>query len=199
MLTQHRPDLLAKLQTKLRSLTLATLIVSTLFMSACGFHLRGNLPLPETLSELFLKAPRGSFEDVLAETIETAGATIVETKSDAKAVLRIARADLEREVGTLDDRGKANSYDLRLKVKYVLETLEGEKVKSGKISENRRYDFDSSQIIDTDSEEQELREDMEQDIALRIVRQLTTVTDLTPIQEDQKDSGEKEKKKSKDK
>lgn len=185
------------LQNKLRSLTFATLIVSTLFMSACGFHLRGNLPLPETLSELFLKAPRGSFADVLTETIETAGATVLEQKSGAKAVLHIKRADLKREVGTLDQRGKANSYDLKLIVKYVLENLDGEKVKSGKITESRRYDFDSTEIIDTDSEEQELREDMEQDIALRIVRQLTTVTDLTPMEEDQKDSGKKAKKKNK--
>lgn len=178
----------------LRSLTLATLIISTLLTSACGFHLRGNLPLPDTLSELFLKAPRGSFAEVLTETIETAGATVLEQKSGAKAVLHIKRADLQREVGTLDQRGKANSYDLKLIVKYVLENLEGEKIKSGKVTESRRYDFDSSEIIDTDSEEQELREDMEQDIALRIVRQLTTVTDLTPIQEDQEDNDKKEKK-----
>ena len=42
------------------------------------------------------------------------------------------------------------------------------------------YNFDPSLVVQSESEEAELLEDMEEQASLRIVRQLSTITDYQP-------------------
>ena len=73
-----------------------------------------------------------------------------------------------------DERGIANSYDLKFKVVYRVFDGEGEVIKAKTwVNESRRYDFDPEFVVETESEERELQESMEQDVALKIVRQLS--------------------------
>lgn len=162
--------------TSFKSVALITILAFT--VSACGFHLRGNIPLPDGIKQMFVQAPKGSFKDVLVDVLENGGGDIKSTRSAAKTVLVIKEARSERTVGTLDERGKVNSYNVIFHVKYVLEDLEGNQLRDAKLTEARRYNFNPEQVIESESEEADLIADMEQDIALRIVRQLSTVTDL---------------------
>jgi outer membrane lipopolysaccharide assembly protein LptE/RlpB len=43
--------------------------------------------------------------------------------------------------------------------------------------ETRQYNFDPERVIESEAEEAELQESMAQEIALRIVRQLSSITD----------------------
>ncbi len=157
---------------------LMLLLVLGTSLTACGFHLRGNIPLSEEIKNMYVIAPQGSFKDQLESILSRAGAQLAETKGGADVVLRVTDASSDRTVGTLDERGKANSYNLRFKVTYTLDDPEGEAIrKSTKLYENRRYDFNPEAVIESESEEAELLEDMEQDAALRIVRQLSAITD----------------------
>lgn len=157
------------------SLVLAALAVT---VSACGFHLRGSVPLPDGIKNMFVEVPKGSFRDELEKIITNAGGEINRGRNSANAILIITEARSERNVGTLDERGKVDSYDLDFIVEYVLEDSEGNQLRDASLTETRRYNFDPVQVIESESEEADLLEDMERDIALRIVRQLSTVTDL---------------------
>ena len=160
---------------------LLIVVLLSALLASCGFHLRGNIPLSEGLKVMYLNAPEGSFKDELSRVLTKAGATITESKAGADVVLRVTKVDTDRTVGTLDDTGKANSYNLRLRVRYVLKDLNGKNIrKPSTIRESRRYNFDPEFVIESESEEAELLEDMEQDIALRIVRKLSTITDYQP-------------------
>lgn len=172
MLKQHSRIANNTLRTTLAMLAMA------MVLSACGFHLRGNIPLPEGIKNMFVSGPAGTFKDQLENVLTNAGAEIRPQKIGADVVLRIIDARSDRTVGTLDERGKANSYNLVFSVKYRLEDAEGNLLREANLSETRRYNFNPEQVIESESEEADLLEDMEEDIALRIVRQLSTVTDL---------------------
>lgn len=159
-----------------RSAFLVLLVALT--VSACGFHLRGNIPLPDGIKNMHLASPAGTFKEQLEDVLTNAGANVRAGKAGTDVTLRIIEARSDRTVGTLDERGKANSYNLVFSVKYRLDDAEGNLLRDATLSETRRYNFNPEQVIESESEEADLLEDMEQDVALRIVRQLSTVTDL---------------------
>jgi LPS-assembly lipoprotein len=162
----------------LRNITLLAVFAS---LTACGFHLRGNIPLSEGLKNMFLVAPEGTFKDQLEDVLGKAGAELAANQAGADVVLNVVRADSERKVGTLDERGKVSSYNLEFNVHYSLVDPEGEVIrKLTKLRESRRYDFNPEQVLESESEEAELLSSMEQDIALRMVRQLSSITDYQP-------------------
>lgn len=164
-----------KVQTLKTLMLLATLAVT---MSACGFHLRGNIPLPEGIKNMFVQAPKGSFRDQLEDVIASAGGDLKPSRKSADVILVVQEARSDRTVGTLDERGKVNSYNVVFTVKYALRDSDGNSLREATLSESRRYNFNPEQVIESESEEADLLADMEQDISLRIVRQLSTVTDL---------------------
>ena len=162
---------------------LRTALLFSLFLSlaGCGFHLRGNIPLNEGIKNMFVIAPQGTFKDQLEEVLSGAGARLAANKAGADVVLDVRQADLRRTVGTLDERGKVSSYSLRFFVNYGLAGADGEVIReTTKLSETRRYNFNPEQVVESEAEEAELLSSMEQDVALRIVRQLAAITEYQP-------------------
>lgn len=154
------------------------LVLVSLMISSCGFHLRGNIPLPDSIKQMYVDAANGSFKEQLVPILENGGATIVSSEGGADSVLRILETTANRTIGTLDSRGKANSYDVVFTVKYRFDDAAGKMLREASLQEQRRYNFNPEQVVESESEEQHLIEEMEEAIALRIVRQLSTVTDL---------------------
>lgn len=162
----------------MRSALLLTLLAS---ISACGFHLRGNIPLSDGIKNLYVSAPKGPFKDRLENILSRSGAVLAETEGAADAILVVTDASSTRTVGTLDELGKVDSYNLRFRVKYSLVDPAGDPIRPPKtLAENRQYNFEPETVVETEAEEAGLQESMEQDISLRIVRQLSTITDYTP-------------------
>lgn len=161
--------------TYLKNVILTTVLALT--MVACGFHLRGNIPLPSGISNMFIEAPKGDFKDQLSQVLTNAGAELATGPGGADVVLKIISATTSRTVGTLDARGKADSYNLVFSVSYRLEDPAGKKIRSAFINETRRYNFNPELVLESESEEADLLTDMEQEAAINIVRQLAAVTD----------------------
>lgn len=159
----------------------ALLLFLAISITACGFHLRGNIPLSEGVKNMFVSAPEGTFKEELERILTRAGANLASSSAGADAILVVTSADTTRTVGTLDDRGRANSYNLRFNVKYSLKTPEDENIRPDEsLRESRRYNFDPANVVEVEAEEIQLQESMEQAIALRIVRKLSTITDYQP-------------------
>lgn len=156
--------------------TLAVILLAA-SLTACGFHLRGNIPLPAGIQNMFMDAPEGTFKEVLTEVLTNAGGQLNSVAEGADVILSITNAATNRSVGTLDERGKADSYNLRFKVSYVLSSPEQETIRKASLVETRRYNFNPEQVLESESEEEELQSDMEEAIALRMVRQLSSMTD----------------------
>jgi len=152
-------------------------------LTACGFHLRGATPLPEGLKKLYMSVPNGSFETALSDALKISGAEFVAAQSTADLALNVSRVSSNRQVATLDERGKVNSYRLILNVVYSVNNADGSVLSEEKtISDNRLYDFDPNLVVESEFEEAELLQQMEQEIAYRIVRQLSVLTRATQAQ-----------------
>ena len=160
---------------------LSAVLLLAITLTACGFHLRGNIPLPKNIQNMYVQGPDGTFKDKLEDVLTNSGATIAPSALAADVVVNITEATSSRDVGTLDERGKVDSYNLVFRVRYSLDDTQGKVVReSTSLRESRQYDFDPELVVESESEEQQLQTSMEEDIALRMVRQLSTVNYFTP-------------------
>lgn len=150
-------------------------------VTACGFHLRGSIPLAESIDTMYLNASSGPFKNQMEDVLLNAGVTLTPTIDSAKVQLNILESIVQKTVGTLDEFGKANSYMLNYRVRYRLETLDGATIRNTTVYDRRQYDFDPEAVLSTESEEQELILEMEESVALQIVRQLSTITNTTQV------------------
>ena len=166
----------------IKFLRLSGVFALSLAVAACGFHLRGNVPLPSSIQRMYIQGPEGGLKDALQDLLGNNGAIIAPTILSADAVLNLREVISNRRVGTLDERGKVNSYNLNLRVRYSLDDPQGKLIRTPtKLMETRQYDFDPELVLESESEEAQLIGSMEEAIALRMIRQLATVS-YTPAQ-----------------
>jgi len=156
----------------MRHLLIVLLITLT---SACGFHLRGQLPMSESTNVIFVDAKQSEFSRNLEAQLTNNGATLVSDATAAKVSLKINDLRLERRTSTLDSRGKANSYSLVYTVDYSVVGADEKTLQANSLQESRNYTFDATQVLQQEREEEELEEDMRKELVVRLVRQLSVL------------------------
>ena len=161
----------------LRSPSLAALLVVvvalTVTIPGCGFHLRGQSPLPAELRRVYLGGP-ADLTDALAVYVDSAGAQRTATRDDADAMVDIARADFRRRVLSVDpDTGKEREFELIYVVGFGVRGSGGTVlVAPQSFSLRRDYVFDPNVVIGKGQEEEVLRDEMRRDAAQQILRRL---------------------------
>jgi outer membrane lipopolysaccharide assembly protein LptE/RlpB len=167
----------------MRKLIILIVSVAIVSLASCGYRLRGQLPLAESIDVLYIETISGRFDDVdrftelLADGIEGTGAEVVADPALAKAVLSIAELTFERLVRTLDSRGKVNSYTLQYLITYDVFNANGDAISQGRaLQELADFDFNPDLVIEKEEEEEAIRETMEEELVLRILRQLNTLS-----------------------
>jgi LPS-assembly lipoprotein len=157
----------------MRALLIVVLFAS---LSACGFHLRGQLPIPESVKVISVKSNEKELKRRLVDALSFSGATVVESSADALALLDLVNVKYDRTVRTIDDRGKVNGYLLAYRVQFTLTSAEGQSLRESIVVSRRDFNFDPDLVLQAEIEEESLRQDMLTDITQQIMRQLATVT-----------------------
>ena len=155
---------------------LILIIACISLLSGCGFALRGNITLPPSLLQMAIVGDDPEMIDRLEDSLRTNGVTITDTDSDEASVLNLNRSEYEREVRTTDANGLATSYTLIYKVEYDVTSSQKDKLQSNqKISQTRVFDYDPLQQLQADEEEEFLREEMQKEIVLQLLRRLSRI------------------------
>lgn len=153
------------------------LLVSALTctISACGFHLRGQIDVPDSISVLAIQTDDTDLYRSLVEALDFSGVTVVQSSADAKALLDLHKVEFERKVRTIDDRGKVTGYNLIYRVFFKVTSAKGEKLRQSAVVARRDFNFDPDLVLQKEIEENALREDMVKELTRSILRQLSTI------------------------
>ena len=158
---------------------LATLVFmfAVLLFSGCGFHLRGQVPLPDVMAEPHLAGSNLELIRRLEEELRARGAHPVADPAGASAVIELLRVAYLREVGTLDLRGTVTGYVLKYEVVYRvlgsdLEVL----VDDTRITLSRNLDYDRGQVLQLEQDETLLRDELVDEVVRRILTRLMSVS-----------------------
>lgn len=147
----------------------------TLLLAGCGFHLRGAIALPESMSSVSIKGTTEYTElgRALYRTLRRAGVAIVDAK-DASLHIKILRDEVQRRVLSVDSSGKANEYELKHLLRYSATDRENVVMVPGQeISTVRTYTFDPNNLLAKGDEEAKLRKTIIERSAQQMLRQLS--------------------------
>jgi LPS-assembly lipoprotein len=170
-------------ENKLRKRRVATLIVmlAALFLSGCGFHLRGEALLPSAMVEPYLDGSDLELIRRLEEELRARGANPALNATVASAVVEFLRVAYLRDVGTLDLRGTVTGYVLEYEVVYRvlgsnLEMLVDDTI----ITLTRKLDYDRGQVLQLEQDERLLRKELVDEAVRRILTRLMALSAKHP-------------------
>jgi len=136
-------------------------------LSACGFQLRGSSALPEEMSVTYLKfkKPYGSLMEDFSEALRAHHVTVTDDRSEATAVLVIIRNDRDKDVLSVDNRGKVLELQLRQTIQFSVKTSDNlPLVEPQKVTLTRNYLYSSTDVLSKDREEAVVRRTLQQEL-----------------------------------
>lgn len=137
------------------------LLLSLLFISACGYHLRGSLDLPEGLKSIYLQNGSGQLGSALKRTLRSTEVKLVSVAEDAGIVVKISRENMRRRVLSVSSTGRANEYELYYNLDFILLDAKGKKLSETQPVEIvRDYYNDQEDILGKNNEERTIRDEM---------------------------------------
>lgn len=157
---------------------LAVLLLA-LLIAGCGFQPRGQAPRLSGVPDPILISgilPSSPLQRALVRELEAAGATVTATRAESAAVLDIGRLRSARRVLSVDSRNKAVEYELAESARFALHSAGGRELVPAQTAQVLRIQFrPGDAILASDREAELVREDMREELAAKIVRQLVAV------------------------
>ncbi|MCW8923016.1 MAG: LPS assembly lipoprotein LptE [Gammaproteobacteria bacterium] len=153
------------------------LIVLAGVQSACGFHLRGVLSLPDRITPMFVDSGDAELSRDLEMLLSASGENALATSStEAETVLNIASVQKSQRVVAVDSRGRAREYELNYQFRYELKAQgDSEVIKTNTIKLKRDLLFDPDSVLAVEHEKDTMYEDMRKDAAQVMLRQLSVI------------------------
>ncbi len=137
------------------------LLVLSLLISACGYHLRGSIDLPEGLKRLYLQGSSSQFKQVVYKTLKSADGELVSSKELAGIVIIVVKEKMQRRVLSLSSSGRANEYEIIYQLSFNLLDSEGNMLaEKQKIELSKDYFNDQEAVLAKNNEEKVLREEL---------------------------------------
>ncbi len=153
--------------TNIKSLAFLLLLAS-LLVSGCGFHLRGADSVGIPAERLFLDTSgSGNTGREVEQQLKLTDVELTESASEADYILRVNNEDFRREVLSVSPRtGKVEEYELILSVAVSVATGDGQSLLDDeRVSSSRDYVFDEEAVIATGDEQQLIRDELTRLIA----------------------------------
>lgn len=154
----------------------AFLLLTTLALSACGFHLRGSLPqeVQFPFRTLYLKVPGETpFVADLRRALVAREVALTETPEQADLVLEVLSEQSSKNILSLSGSGRVREYELRYTV--ALRAYDAQRIdwlSAGEVQLTRLLTFDDEQLLAKEQEETQLYKDMRADAVAQTMRRL---------------------------
>jgi LPS-assembly lipoprotein len=150
------------------------LALIALFLSACGFHLRGAYSLP--FDTLYIAQPESSeLHAVIKRNIEASTSTrIVGSANEAQASLAVLGDSQVKKILSLNSAGRVREYQLERTFTFrVIDPKGQEFLPQSAIRITRDMTFDDAAVLSKQAEETLLWRDIQNDLVQQLLRRLS--------------------------
>ncbi|MCW9024152.1 MAG: LPS assembly lipoprotein LptE [Gammaproteobacteria bacterium] len=149
----------------------------SLAMTGCGFHLRGQVELPESLQAIYIKGgmPDSPMRNILRQKLISSGVEVVQQQQAATATLVIIKDETTRREVSLNAAGQPNEYELKYQLSYqLLDQASNTLIPAQSLSQLRTYQYDPNQVLAKEEEERQLKTKMALSAVNQMLRQIST-------------------------
>ena len=142
-------------------------------VTACGFHLRGQLELPPAMAATYIETNGVNADLVkrLRNSLKSNGAVVTTNRTEATAVLRLLNDSYDRRVLSVGGGRKIREIERHYAIRLELAAVGGDRLVAPQTVELfRDYTYDEDDILGKQGEEANIREDMIREAGDRVLR-----------------------------
>lgn len=147
------------------------MVLLSLSLLACGFHLRGSLS-SSSQAKVYLHA--SGVESDLKQDLQQyllSQNRLVESTEQSQIQLLLKSDQWQKRIVSLDENGVASEYSLQYQLIYDLITAE-KRLFNQSLKLQEDYAFDSAQLLSVDAQERETKTLIKKQVAQRLLRLL---------------------------
>lgn len=149
-----------------------------LALSACGFHLRGNMPLAKPLHLVYIESvdPYGVLVKELEQSLKMSHATVVSVPAEADTILKILRDDSGQDLLSVSGTQQTRQYNLHVTVSFdILDAKTRRAIFSQQtLTESRVITIQSNQILGSSNEANLYFQQMRRTLAAAIMFRISS-------------------------
>lgn len=147
-----------------------------LFISACGYHLRGSVDLPEELKAVYMQGSSPQLQDSFKKTLRASNGKLVDTVAAANLVVQIMEERTDRRVITLSAKGRVNEFQLIYSLFFALRDNQGKLIsKKQRIEIKRDYYNDQGDVLGKNNEEEIIKKEIYSQVTKSIFHRASVV------------------------
>lgn len=148
--------------------------VAAAMLAACGFHLEGHTPLPESMRAPYVETQdrQSDFVQSLQRALLSNGAHLAPDKDKASATVNIIKDSLKRRVVSVSYLNQPNEYEITYTVTFSVSAGDKQLLAPQEVTATRVFSFNESQLLAKGHEEDVLRTAMARDLADMVMRRL---------------------------
>ncbi len=137
------------------------LLISLLLISACGYHLRGSIDLPEGLKAIYLQNSSNKLRKSFKQTLKSIDGKLVETSKLAGITIQVVKEHMDNRVLSLSNTGRINEVELVYSLHFMMLNKKGKPLKEKQeIIIRRDYFNDQGDVLAKNNEDQTIRTEM---------------------------------------
>jgi LPS-assembly lipoprotein len=155
--------------------SLLIVLMLSLLLGACGFHLRGQNAFTLQFQKLYVKSPNdyAPFITELKSAIQANGVKITNTPEQAQLTLQIVSEVTDKQILSLSGGGQVLQYTLQYRVSLRLyDQKQQEWLVPQEIKLRRDFSYDNTKVLAMIQEEALLYENMRSDAVQQVLRRL---------------------------
>lgn len=153
------------------------IICFSFFLGACGFHLRGNVPLPKGLDPMYIDtdSPYDPLVQAIEDSLSAYNITLTNSPAKAKTILHIIDIDFSESLVSVSASTNTRQYSLIETLKMELTGPKGQTIiPLSTLTASNPLTVDSSQVLNASSQKQALVGDMQQALVIQLMSKLAS-------------------------
>ena len=157
------------------------LTAALLTLTACGFHMRGEVVLPSGLQRVHVQIadPFSPLKRDLEAALKRGGATIEENPGADVADVIISAVSIGPVARSVGANAYVNEFSMVYHVELQITDAKNKVLIPKQVIEHsREFTFDQTQAIGTTAEQDEIKKEMERDMVQTIVRKVDAAAKL---------------------
>lgn len=151
-----------------------TLLLATLLLSACGFHLRGQAGMPFNTLYLDTVNSKTPFISELRRSLEASKVKLAPNAAQADVVLKVVFENSNKQILTLSGSGRVTEFRLIYSVSLrAYDHKQQDWIPAEEMALRRDYSYDDTKVLAKEAEETLLYQSMHSEMVQQIMRRLS--------------------------
>jgi len=150
-------------------------LLAALALSACGFHMRGEVRLPPGMQRVNVQIadPYSPLVRDLEAALARSGAKVENAAGEGIAEISIPAISLAPVVRSVGANAFVNEFSMVYHVEMQITDANGKTLMPRSVIEHsREFTFDQTQAIGTSAEQDEIKKEMERDMVQALLRKI---------------------------